>query len=173
MYATEAQAALLRAAVAGDVSVTIQRIPANAPDLLAYERLDNANLLAAIRLRPDERLLVLQPFGWHIDGSHIPNAAEHFEREWICEEHGWIVVDELGPYIAIVRPVEPGSEAAGSIPVLPHVVSSQQEDQFVTREELKRAAIECLGKAFTGDASIGAHVVQAAVAIVLTPDPQS
>lgn len=42
----------------------------------------------------------------------------------------------------------------------------------MSREELKQAAIECLAKAFKGD-EIPAHVVQAAVAIVLTPEPKS
>lgn len=81
-----------------------RRVAENAPEMLAYERLHERDLLAAVRLRPGERLLVLQPFGWHIDGQHIPNAAEHFERESVCKEHRWEVVDELGPYIAIVRP---------------------------------------------------------------------
>ncbi len=40
----------------------------------------------------------------------------------------------------------------------------------MSREELKTAAIECLAKAFRGD-DIPMHVVQAATAIVLTPDP--
>lgn len=39
----------------------------------------------------------------------------------------------------------------------------------MTREELKQVAIECLAKAFKGDSSIPAHVVQSATAIVLTP----
>lgn len=69
---------------------------------LMYERIDSKALIAAIRLRDGERLLVLQPYGWHIDGAHIPNAAEQFSRESICEEHGWQVVDELGPYVAVV-----------------------------------------------------------------------
>lgn len=38
-------------------------------------------------------------------------------------------------------------------------------------EDLKRAAIECLMKAFRGEA-IDAHVVQAAVAILLIPEPK-
>ena len=72
-------------------------------DLLPYERVNDKALLSALRLRRGERLLVLQPFGWHIDGEHIPNAAEHFSREGICADHDWDVIDEFGPYIAIVR----------------------------------------------------------------------
>lgn len=40
----------------------------------------------------------------------------------------------------------------------------------MSREELKSAAIECLAKAFKGE-DVPNHVVQAATAIVLTPDP--
>lgn len=71
--------------------------------VLPYERLDDERLLDAVRLYDGERLLVLQPYGWHIDGRHIPNACEHFSRESICEEHGWEVVCEYGPYVAVVR----------------------------------------------------------------------
>jgi hypothetical protein len=70
---------------------------------LDYERLDDAGLQKSIRLFAGERLLVLQPFGWHIDGTHIPNAAEHFSREGVCEEHSWEVVCEYGPYVAVVQ----------------------------------------------------------------------
>jgi hypothetical protein len=80
---------------------------------LPYERLNEGALINAIRLQLGERLLVLQPFGWHIDGYHIPNAAEHFERESVCRAHRWEVVDDYGPYIAIVRPLgadRPGEE---------------------------------------------------------------
>lgn len=70
---------------------------------LPYERLiDERRLSTCIMLRAGERLLVLRPFGWHIDGSHIPNAADHFDRELVCREHGWEVVHDFGPYIAIV-----------------------------------------------------------------------
>jgi hypothetical protein len=79
---------------------TAVREPVECP----YERLDDDALYRAIRLKQGERVLVLQPFGWHIDGSHIPNAPEQFEREYICSEHGWEVVHEFGPYVAIVRP---------------------------------------------------------------------
>ena len=34
-------------------------------------------LLESIRLNEGEHLLVLQPFGWHIDGQHIPNAGQN------------------------------------------------------------------------------------------------
>jgi hypothetical protein len=40
----------------------------------------------------------------------------------------------------------------------------------MSREELKSAAMECLAKAFAGN-EIPVHVVQAATAIVLTPEP--
>ena len=73
---------------------------------LPYERFYSSEAIGeAIRLFKDERLLVLQPFGWHIDGQHIPNAAEHFSREGVCKEHGWEVVCDFGPYIAVVRPL--------------------------------------------------------------------
>lgn len=72
-------------------------------NVLPYERLDDEKIVEAIRVYPGERVLVLQPFGWHIDGRHIPNAAEHFSRESVCEEHGWEVIAEFGPYIAVVR----------------------------------------------------------------------
>lgn len=81
--------------------------------LLPYERLDSKLLLDAVTLLPDERLLVLQPFGWHINGHHIPNAAEHFSREGVCEEHGWEVVCDYGPYVAIVKAVEASTETHG------------------------------------------------------------
>jgi hypothetical protein len=71
--------------------------------LLPYERIEGELLVKAIRLCDGERLLVRRPFGWHIDGHHIPNAAEHFEREGVCEEHGWVVVCDYGPHIAVVR----------------------------------------------------------------------
>ncbi len=73
--------------------------------LLDYERIDDDALLKAIRLQPGERLLVLQPFGWHIDAKHIPNAPEQFSRRGVCEEHHWEVVCEYGPYVAIVKPL--------------------------------------------------------------------
>lgn len=72
-------------------------------DLLDYERIDSKRLVEAIRVRPGERLLVLQPFGWHIDGLHIPNAAEQFSRESICVQLRCEVVCEFGPYIAVVK----------------------------------------------------------------------
>ncbi len=72
-------------------------------ELLDYERVSSSAITSAIRLRGGERLLVLQPFGWHIDGNHIPNAAEHFSREGVCDEHDWIVVCDFGPYIAVVK----------------------------------------------------------------------
>lgn len=40
----------------------------------------------------------------------------------------------------------------------------------MTHEELKQAAMECLKKAFTGTDTVPAHIAQAAVAIVLTPE---
>ncbi len=74
-------------------------------ETLPYERIDSTALAKAIRLSRGERLLVLQPYGWHIDAHHIPNAAEHFSRKGVCEEHGWQVVCEFGPYVAIVKAV--------------------------------------------------------------------
>jgi hypothetical protein len=72
--------------------------------MLPYERIiSEEKLLEAIFLKPDEKLLTLRPFGWHVDGKHIPNAAEHFPRESICIEHRWEVVCDFGPYIAIVK----------------------------------------------------------------------
>jgi hypothetical protein len=71
---------------------------------LPYERLSSPLLLSAVKLFDGERLLVLQPFGWHINGTHIPNAPEQFSRESICEEHGWYVVCDYGDYVAVVRP---------------------------------------------------------------------
>jgi hypothetical protein len=73
--------------------------------VLPYERLNDAALLKAVRLYDGERLLVLQPWGWHIDGKHIPNAAEQLSREGVCEEHRWEVVCDYGPYVAIVLPL--------------------------------------------------------------------
>ncbi len=37
-------------------------------------------------------------------------------------------------------------------------------------EELKQAAIACLVKALKGDTSIPMHIVQAALAVVLSPE---
>jgi hypothetical protein len=70
---------------------------------LPYERIDDDALLKAIRLFDGEHLLVLQPFGWHLDAKHIPNAAEHFSREGVCQEHGWVVVCDYGEHVAIVK----------------------------------------------------------------------
>lgn len=73
--------------------------------VLDYERIvDEDKLLASIRLFDGEMLLVLRPFGWHLNGRHLPNMAEHFEREFVLKEHGLEVVCEFGPYVAIVRP---------------------------------------------------------------------
>lgn len=74
-----------------------------------YERLVNEDALqAAIRLNTGESLLVLRPFGWHLNGSHLPNQAEHFERDGVCADIGVEVVCEFGPYIAVVRPASHG-----------------------------------------------------------------
>ncbi len=80
---------------------------------LPYERVDDEQLLAAIALWKDEHLLVLRPFGWHLDGKHIPNAAEHFSREGVCEDHGLNVVCDYGPYIAIVKSQSTKAAAEG------------------------------------------------------------
>lgn len=69
---------------------------------LPYERVNDKTLMQCVRLFKDEHLLVLRPFGWHLDGSHIPNAAEHYSRESVCEDHRWRVVCDYGPYIAVV-----------------------------------------------------------------------
>ena len=71
--------------------------------VLPYERIQSADLFKAMRLRPDEHLLMLQPFGWHLDGTHIPNAVEQFSRENVCADHGWEVIHSFGPYIAVVK----------------------------------------------------------------------
>lgn len=72
---------------------------------LPYERIaDEKRLVSSIFLRVDASVLILQPFGWHLNGEHIPNCAEHLSREWVCGIHGWEVVCDFGPYIAIVRP---------------------------------------------------------------------
>lgn len=78
---------------------------------LPYERIRSHALTEAIHVRKQdgECLLVLQPFGWHLDGKHMPNVAEHFERDGICEEHNWDVVCDYGPYIAVVKPKGPPS----------------------------------------------------------------
>lgn len=41
----------------------------------------------------------------------------------------------------------------------------------MTREELKQEAIDCLAKAFKGE-EVPTHVVQAAVSILVTPEPK-
>ena len=71
--------------------------------ILPYERLHEKALLESIRLNEGEHLLVLQPFGWHIDGQHIPNAAEQFSREGVASSLRMEVVCDYGPYIAIVK----------------------------------------------------------------------
>ena len=70
---------------------------------LPYERLDETGLRMSIRLNEGEHLLVLQPFGWHINGTHIPNAPEHFGREGVMKDIRVELVCDFGPYIAIVR----------------------------------------------------------------------
>jgi hypothetical protein len=74
-----------------------------ADTVLDYERLNSKGLLDAIQLFPGEHLLVLRPFGWHLDGSHMPNQAEHFSRESVCADQHLEVVCQYGPYIAVVR----------------------------------------------------------------------
>jgi hypothetical protein len=71
--------------------------------LLPYERFQEAQLLTAVRLTDGESLLCLQPFGWHLNGSHLPNMAEHYSREYVCMELRLIVIEEYGPYLAVVR----------------------------------------------------------------------
>ena len=77
--------------------------PQRVISVLPYERLTSELLQKAIRLYPGEHLLVLQPFGWHLDGNHIPNMAEHFAREGVCKELGYVVVCEFGAYVAVVE----------------------------------------------------------------------
>lgn len=72
---------------------------------LPYERIKSEALRYAVHLFDHEHLLVLQPWGWHLDGRHLPNAAEHFSREGICQERGWTVVCDFGPYVAVVKPL--------------------------------------------------------------------
>ena len=45
---------------------------------LPYERLNETALAEAVRLHDGEHLLVLQPFGWHLDAEHISNMPEQF-----------------------------------------------------------------------------------------------
>lgn len=82
---------------------------------LPYERLNEETLLKSIAKKEGESLLVLRPFGWHLNGTHIPNMAEHFEREWVCKELGYEVVCDFGEYIAIVckLPVPPANTEGG------------------------------------------------------------
>jgi len=72
-------------------------------NILPYERVDCEKLQDAIWLLDDEHLLILQPFGWHLDGHHIPNMAEQFSREYVCQELKLEMVCDFGGYIAIVR----------------------------------------------------------------------
>jgi hypothetical protein len=107
--------------------------PAGTPAAIAlqtlpYERFNEESLVRAIRLFDGERLLVLQPFGWHIDGKHIPNAVEHFSREWVCEEHKWEVVCDYGPYVAVVR---------AALAALP----AEKEQEPMTAKMLERAKL--------------------------------
>jgi hypothetical protein len=83
---------------------------------LPYERLLSEALRSAIFLFAGEQLLLLQPFGWHLDGQHIPNMAEHFSRDGVCRELGLTVVCEFGPYVAVVCQSEPHDDAAPRSP---------------------------------------------------------
>lgn len=49
-------------------------------------------------------------------------------------------------------------------------VSVEKGDSLMTYDELRQAAIDCLGKVFKGDKA-EPHVVQSAVAVVLAPTP--
>lgn len=72
---------------------------------LPYERIaDERKLIDSILLYEDEYVLVLQPFGWHLNGDHIPNCPEQAQRNEVCHRFGWEVVCDFGPYIAVVRP---------------------------------------------------------------------
>ena len=72
-------------------------------ETLPYERLESAPLQKGFRLRKGQHVLVLQPFGWHLDGLHLPNQAEHFERESVVQYLRMRVVCDYGPYIAILE----------------------------------------------------------------------
>jgi hypothetical protein len=56
-----------------------------------------------IFLRPGESLLVRRPFGWHLNGKHLPNQAEHFERDGVCASLRMEVVCDFGDHVAVVR----------------------------------------------------------------------
>ena len=70
---------------------------------LPYERIDDGLLQVAVSLTAGEYLLVLQPFGWHLDSEHIPNMPEQFSRAFVIQELHMELVCDFGPYIAIVR----------------------------------------------------------------------
>lgn len=71
---------------------------------LPYERIvSSSQLSTAFRLEPGESILVLQPFGWHLDGKHIPNAPEQYSMEGLCQEHHWVIIARYGGYLAIIR----------------------------------------------------------------------
>lgn len=87
--------------------ISVHRLPGTSSGRyfrLPYERIaEEEKLVEALLLYADEQVLILQPFGWHLNGDHIPNCPEQFSREWVCGIHGWEVVCDFGPYIAIVR----------------------------------------------------------------------
>lgn len=112
--------------------------------LLPYERVSSEQLQRAIRLREGERLLVLQPFGWHIDGTHIPNAAEQFSREGICAEHRWVVVHDFGPYIAVVRSMNERDEILSALKLAYSWMPDPDEDTRLANREECRQAIEAV-----------------------------
>lgn len=62
------------------------------------------NFRDVIHCFPGEHILSLHPFGWHLDGHHIPNCQEQWSLEDAMRTTGLnVLVQSYGEYIHIVR----------------------------------------------------------------------
>lgn len=71
---------------------------------LPYERFRfGTDFRSVIMCLRGEHILSLHPFGWHLDGSHIPNCPEHFSVDAALACTRMEPVYSYGPYLYVVR----------------------------------------------------------------------
>lgn len=74
------------------------------PQFLPYERFkSDTDFRDVIHTFPGERILSLHPFGWHLDGSAVPNCPEQWSLEDMLALTGMKIVQSYGDYLHIVR----------------------------------------------------------------------